>query len=103
VFVEGDAEKAFYVVVDGSVSVKINGVQISDIETGECFGEMEYLSATGRTAAVKSNRETVVVMIDRDFKEWASLPCQLRLNRVFQEVLIERLRTTSKALARASS
>jgi len=103
IFAEGDSEKSLYIIADGSVSVKINGVQISDIETGECFGEMEYLSGTGRTAAVKSNRETVVLVIDRDFKEWASLPCQLRLNRVFQNVLISRLRTTSKALARASA
>jgi eukaryotic-like serine/threonine-protein kinase len=101
IFVEEDKEKAFYVVADGSVSARINGVQISDIETGECFGEMEYLSDTGRTAAVSANRETVAIMIDRDFKEWASLPCQLRLTRVFQEVLIERLKRTSKALARA--
>lgn len=103
VFSEGDQEKEFYVIADGSVSVKINGVQISDIETGECFGEMEYLSGSGRTAAVGANRETVVLSVDRDFKEWASLPCQLRLNRVFQEVLIKRLRETSKALARASN
>ncbi len=103
VFSENDKEKAFYIIAEGAVSVRINGVQISDIETGECFGEMEYLSNTGRTAAVTANRETIVLMIDRDFREWASLPCQLRLNRIFQEVLIDRLRKTSKALARAAS
>ncbi len=103
VFSENDKEKAFYIIAEGAVSVRINGVQISDIETGECFGEMEYLSDTGRTAAVTANRETIVLMIDRDFREWASLPCQLRLNRIFQEVLIDRLRKTSKALARAAS
>ena len=102
VFTEDQKDHAFYVIADGSVSVKINGVQISDIDSGECFGEMEYLSRTGRTAAVTANRVTLALMIDRDFKEWASLPCQLRLNRVFQEVLITRLRETSKALARAA-
>lgn len=101
IFSEEDREKAFYVIADGSVSVRINGVQISDIESGECFGEMEYLSDTGRTAAVSANREVVALVVDRDFKEWASLPCQLRLNRVFQEVLIARLKSTSKALARS--
>jgi len=102
IFAEGDKDHAFFVIADGSVSVRINGVVISEIDTGECFGEMEYLSSSGRTGAVAANRETIALVIDRDFKEWASLPCQLRLNRVFQEVLIERLQTTSKALARAS-
>jgi serine/threonine protein kinase len=101
IFAEEDKEKAFYVIVDGSVSVRINGVQIGDIETGECFGEMEYLSDTGRTAAVSANRETVAIKVDRDYKEWASLPCQLRFGRVFQEVLVARLKGTTKALARA--
>jgi hypothetical protein len=64
---------------------------------------MEYLSDTGRTARVLANRDSTVVRVEHDFKEWASLPTQVRLNRVFQEVLIERLQTTSKALARALS
>jgi hypothetical protein len=41
------------------------------------------------------------VRIERDFKEWASLPCQLRLGKAFQGVLISRLRETTKELARA--
>jgi hypothetical protein len=101
IFSEGKKDRAFYVVADGAVSVTINGVRIRDLETGQCFGEMEYLSATGRTAAVTASRGTTVIKVERDFKEWASLPCQLRLNRVFQQVLVERLETTSKALARA--
>lgn len=101
IFAEGDSEQAFYVLAEGSIAVTINGARIRDLEAGECFGEMEYLSATGRTATVETNRDSTVIRIDRDFKEWASLPSQVRLNRAFQEVLIERLRTTSKALSRA--
>ena len=101
VFTEGDKERAFYVLVDGSVSVSINGTRIRDLDAGECFGEMEYLSNTGRTASVVANRDATIIKVERDFKEWASLPGQVRLNRAFQEVLIDRLQTTSKALARA--
>jgi CRP-like cAMP-binding protein len=101
VFSEGDKERAFYVLADGSVSVSINGTRIRDLDAGECFGEMEYLSNTGRTASVVANRDATIIKVDRDFKEWASLPSQVRLNRAFQEVLIERLQATSKALARA--
>ena len=101
VVAEGTTERAFYVLAEGSASVTINGTPIRELEAGECFGEMEYLSNTGRTATVTAIRESTVVKIERDFKEWASLPSQVRLNRAFQEVLIERLQATSKALARA--
>ena len=101
IFSEGEKERAFFVLAEGSIAVTINGTRIRDLDAGECFGEMEYLSDTGRTATVVTNRESTIVKIDRDFKEWASLPSQVRLNRAFQEVLIERLQSTSTALARA--
>ena len=103
VFTEGEKDRAFYVLAEGSVAVTINGTRIRDLDAGECFGEMEYLSNTGRTATVLANRDSTIVKVERDFKEWASLPSQVRLNRAFQAVLIERLQTTSKALARALS
>jgi len=100
-FAEGDKERAFYVVAEGAVGIIMNGVRIRDLEPGECFGEMEYLADGGRSATVTANRDTTVVRIDRDFKEWASLPCQLRMGKAFQGVLIARLRETTKELARA--
>ena len=103
IFAEGSREQAFYVVADGSVAVSINGTRIRDLDTGQCFGEMEYLADVGRTASVAANRSSTVVRVEGDFKGWASLPTQVRLNRVFQDVLIERLQATSKELARALS
>ena len=103
VFAEGDKERAFFVLVEGSISISIHGTRIRDLDAGECFGEMEYLSAVGRTATVAVNHDSTVIKVERDFKEWASLPSQVRLNRAFQEVLIDRLQQTSKALARALS
>lgn len=101
VFTEGERDRAFYVIVDGAVSIVINGVRIRDLESGECFGEMEYLANGGRSATIVTNRETTVIKVERDFKEWASLPCQLRMSKAFQTMLIERLRATTKELARA--
>jgi serine/threonine protein kinase len=101
VFSEGERERSFYVVAEGSVAVSINGTRIRDLDAGECFGEMEYLADSGRSATVVTNRDSTIVKIERDYKEWASLPSQVRLTRAFQEVLIERLQATSKALARA--
>lgn len=101
IYSEGDHDRAFYVLAEGSVTVSIEGVPIGDLSAGECFGEMEYLSDAARTATVTARRECLVLKVDRDFREWASLPGQLRLNRAFQDVLVQRLQSTSKALARA--
>lgn len=101
IFSEGERDRAFFVIVDGAVSIVINNVRIRDLENGECFGEMEYLANGGRSATIVTNRETTVIKVERDFKEWASLPCQLRMTKAFQNMLIERLRATTKELARA--
>ena len=101
IFNEGAKGRAFYVLVDGVVAALVNGVRIADFRAGDCFGEMDYLSEGVRSAKVMADTDCTLVGVDRDFKEWASLPCQLRLNRTFQRVLIERLRTTTRELARA--
>ena len=79
----------------------MNGVRIADLREGECFGEIEYLSEGGRSAKVIADSDSTLIGIEKDFKEWASLPCQLRMSRTFQRVLIERLRVTTRELARA--
>ena len=96
-----ETEKSFVILAEGAVAVQIDGVQVRELSQGECVGEMEYLADIPRTAEVKALRDIVVLKIDQEIKKWASLPCQLRMNKVFQEVLIERLSATSKALARA--
>ena len=101
IFSEGDKERAFYVIAEGAIAISINGVRIRDLEPGDCFGEMEYLADGGRSATITANRDTTVVKIDRDYKDWASLPCQLRLGKAFQTTLIDRLRQTTKELANA--
>ncbi len=101
IFSEGERDRGFFVIVDGAVSIVINGVRIRDLENGECFGEMEYLANGGRSATIVTNRDTTVIKVERDFKEWASLLCQLRMSKAFQMMLIERLRATTKELARA--
>ncbi len=101
IFNEGAKGRSFYVLVDGMLAAAVNGVRIADFRQGDCVGEMDYLSEGVRSAKVTADTDCTLLGIDRDFKEWASLPCQLRLNRTFQRVLIERLRATTRELARA--
>lgn len=100
-FNEGDEECALFVLAEGSVALSIDGVRILDLDIGECFGEMEYLSDTKRTLSATATRDCTVLKIERDFRNWASLPSQMRLSRAFQDVLVQRLGATSKTLAKA--
>jgi serine/threonine-protein kinase len=98
---EGASETAFFLLLEGEVSQRIGDLRLHTLEVGEGFGEMEYLAGGGRSASYLAERECLLVSLERDFREWASLPCQLRLGKAFQSLLIRRLRDTTRDLARA--
>jgi len=97
---EGDTEEAFYVIVSGDVSVIIGGREIGTLTKGDCVGEMGYLARIKRSASVVARGDVSTIKIDSSLMEWASIPCQMRFHKVFQQTLIERLAQTSMALAR---
>ncbi len=97
---EGAREHAFYVLVSGDVAVTKEGKEIGKLERGDCFGEMGYLTRAPRSATVVARTATACLKVGGAVGEWASLPCQLRISRAFQQTLIERLARTSEALAR---
>ena len=98
---EGQDSTFLCVLVDGAVEMSSSGVIIADYEGGDCFGELEYLGGGPRSATFTVARDATLVIIDDDLKDWASLPCQLRFNRVFQDILVRRLRDASRELAKA--
>jgi eukaryotic-like serine/threonine-protein kinase len=85
------------------VSVKRTNKEITTLSEGECIGEMGYLGEGKRTASVVTADEVTVMKIALPLREWASFPLQVRLNKVFQQTLIERLAETSKYLSKAVS
>lgn len=97
---QGDVAGAFYVVVSGHAWVQKEGKEVAMLSEGEIFGEMSYLARNKRSATVVAASKLSLMKIDRPHNEWASLPCQLRLNKAFQRVLIERLESASNQLAR---
>jgi serine/threonine protein kinase len=97
---EGVREHAFYVLVSGDAAVTKEGKEIGKLERGDCFGEMGYLTRAPRSATVVARTASVCLKVGGAVGEWASLPCQLRISRAFQQTLIERLARTSEALAR---
>lgn len=100
IIAEGTAEHAFFIIVSGDVAVTIEGKTIARLTKGDCVGEMGYLQKTKRSASVDSEGDVVVMKIDSSLMEWASIPCQMRFRKVFEEVLIERLARTSLELAK---
>ncbi|MCP4040328.1 MAG: cyclic nucleotide-binding domain-containing protein, partial [Gammaproteobacteria bacterium] len=97
---EGVIEQSFYIVVSGDVTVAIGDKVINSLGKGDCVGEMGYLSKVKRTASVTAKSDVQVITIDSSLMEWASIPCQMRFNRAFQQTLIERLTKTSVELAK---
>jgi eukaryotic-like serine/threonine-protein kinase len=97
---EGETDQSFHVIARGDVDIMIADKRISSLSRGECIGEIGYLSKVNRIASAVACGEVMTLRIDEMHMEWASLPCQLRFNKVFQKVLIERLSSTTRELAR---
>jgi eukaryotic-like serine/threonine-protein kinase len=98
---EGHYDQSFYVIVKGTVAVEKSASRISTLVSGDCFGEMAYLTKTKRTASITANEDVVLMHITASAIERASVTCQLRFNKVFLQTLIERLARTSDDYARA--
>ncbi|MDH3413418.1 MAG: cyclic nucleotide-binding domain-containing protein, partial [Gammaproteobacteria bacterium] len=96
---EGDLEQSFFVIVSGDVSVVIGDTEVSKLTTGDCVGELGYLSKVKRTASVIATSDVSVMKVDSNLMEWASLPCQMRFSKAFQQTLVQRLSKTTLDLA----
>lgn len=100
IITEGHMEHALYIIVSGDVLVLKNQKEIGTLGTGDCFGEMAYLSRKRRTASILARDDVMLLKINSTLMEQASIMCQLRFNKVFLHTLIERLTRTSESLVR---
>lgn len=99
IITEGAMEQSFFVIVSGDVSVAIGDTEVSKLTTGDCVGELGYLSKVKRTASVVATSDVSVMKVDSNLMEWASLPCQIRFSKAFQQTLVQRLSKTTLDLA----
>ncbi|MGD9602726.1 MAG: protein kinase [Gammaproteobacteria bacterium] len=101
---EGDIDDAFFVIVDGTVEVDKQGQSLGRLGSGDCFGEMGFLSRTRRSATVTAVGHVSLMKVNATLIEQVSVDCQLRFSRVFLRALCERLaRTTEFAVRTAAS
>jgi CRP-like cAMP-binding protein len=65
--VEGHGTKTAYVVLEGSVEVRLHGERLAQFGTGEIFGEFAFLLHTKRTADViaATDRVRLLLLDDR--------------------------------------
>lgn len=95
---EGTPGLSVYVVTSGAASVTRDGVTLSRVEAGECFGEMAYLdeiSAT-RTATVRAVAPVVTIEIDAQSLRAASADLQAAFTKAFLRLMVHRIRNADQ-------
>lgn len=100
---EGEPGDDFCILAAGEVKVSKNKKLLNVLSTGECFGEMAYLSETGKTrgATVIANGESRIVRISVAGLLNASESCRLNFERAFTRILVERLNLANSRLTSA--
>jgi len=97
---QGDAGNYFCILASGEVKVTKRNRLLNILNTGECFGEMSYLSrqTNERSADVISLSPSRVITIRLDDLARASDACRHRFDRAFMSILVERLTMANNRL-----
>jgi serine/threonine protein kinase len=99
IIVEGDLDDSFYIIVHGKVSVRKTGKDLRCLLAGDCFGEMDYLAKTKRTATIVAHSQTSILKVNSTVISQVSLNCQVRFLKVFLRTLIHRLSITTERVS----
>ncbi len=100
---EGEKGEHFCLLVSGEVKVTKNKKLLNVLGAGECFGEMAYLSESNnvRGASISANGESRIVRIGVADLAKATESCQLKFERAFIGILVERLNLANTRLTSA--
>jgi serine/threonine protein kinase len=98
---EGEPGNFFCILADGQVRVTRKGKLLNILHTGECFGEMAYLSKDEqlRGADVTVMEESKIISVPTQKLAQASDTCRHKFDRAFMEILVERLTLANARLA----
>jgi serine/threonine protein kinase len=98
---EGETGDFFCLLASGEVKVIKHGKLLNILSTGECFGEMAYISrANGsvRSADVVTLSESRVITIHNEDLDKASDVCRHEFDRAFMAILVDRLSLSNTRL-----
>ncbi len=99
IIVEGDIDDSFYIITSGEVDVHKDGSLIGQLKTGDCFGEMAYLSKAERTATIVAKDRVDLMKVNATLIEQVSIECQLHFSKIFMRTLVKRLSDTTAMYA----
>jgi serine/threonine protein kinase len=97
---DGTQGNFFCILASGELKVTKRKKLLNVLTPGECFGEMAYLSSTGRerSADVWSISDSRIVRIHAADLDHASDACRHRFDRAFMAILVERLTLANSRL-----
>ncbi len=98
---EGEPGNFFCILAEGQVRVTRKGKLLNILHTGECFGEMAYLSKDEhlRGADVTVMAESKIISVPTQKLAQASDTCRHKFDRSFMEILVERLTMANARLS----
>jgi serine/threonine protein kinase len=102
---EDEMGEAFYILVDGGVSVTRRNRLLNTLSNGDCFGEMAYIKdkQMPRSATITANTEITVMKVLPNQLAQLSDRCQLHFNQAFMYTLADRLRIADDRVSKASN
>jgi len=102
-FNEGDEGNFFFILAEGEVRLSKGMRDLGTHGAGTCFGEMCYIRRNEmvRSATIVTLTPATLFKIKRDSLASASEPCQLKFNKVFLNILVDRLAQANQSLADA--
>ena len=86
---------AFFVILDGTATVRVPGKRTIKLSPGDFFGELALLDDAPRSATVEADGEMLVM--------WVSRPAFQKLLKQEPKVAVEMLHTLAQRLRTASS
>jgi serine/threonine protein kinase len=97
---EGDVSNSFYLIIHGSAIVTKNGVELSCLTSGDCFGEIAYLDEARHTrlATVTARTPLSVIEIHGDSLLQASDRLQACFAKAFLNIMVARTSAANQRL-----
>jgi len=98
---EGEKGREFFVLGHGAVKVFKHGLLLSVLSKGDCFGEMAHLSERDftRTTDVVADSDVILIGINPDALERATVGCRFQIDDAFLRLLVKRLNVANTRIS----
>jgi serine/threonine protein kinase len=100
---EGEQGDSFFILADGEIRVSRAGTTLNILKPGDCFGEMLYFNApvARRSTTITAILPSMVIEIKASALNASSDAMQVKVNRAFLRILMDRLALANARLSAA--